>query len=111
MRRGKRDHTAGSKEAARALAATYRASAAPGVVPVGSRVFVAPSTHRRAIFSDFQFTATIISVMSLPAIVCAAAQSTLNELKVKCLTPKPVGSKCCLKRAAMAFAERGLASH
>ena len=44
-RGGKSAHTAGSKEAARALAATYRASAAPGVVPVGSGIYVAPPTY------------------------------------------------------------------
>ena len=61
--------TAGSKEAARSLAVTYRASAAPGVVLVRSLVLVAPPTYRRATFSDFQFTAAIISAMSLPAII------------------------------------------
>ena len=106
---GKSAQTARSKEAARSLAVTYRASAAPGVVHVGSLVFVAPPTYRRATFSDFQFTAAIIYAMALPAIVRETAHPTLNEWKVKCLAPKPACSKCCLKRAAMAFAERGLA--
>ena len=66
---GNRAHAAGSTDAASALAAPYRASAAPGVVPVGSLVALAPPTYRRAIFSDFQLTAAITSAISFPAIV------------------------------------------
>ena len=52
----------------------------------------------------------LISAMQFPAIVCETAQSTLNKWKVKVLAPKPACSKCYLERAAMAFAERVLAS-
>ena len=58
-RRRQRAHTARSAQAASALAATKRASAAPGLFPVRSRVVFAPPTHRRSIFSDFQFTDAI----------------------------------------------------
>ena len=49
---------------------------------VGSLVALAPPTYRRAIFSDFQLTAAIISAISFPAIVCVTAHPTLNEWKV-----------------------------
>ena len=40
-----------------------RAFPAPGVVPVWSRVVLAPRTYRRSNFSDFQFTDAIISTV------------------------------------------------
>ena len=66
---GNRAHAAGSTDAASALAAPYRASAARGVVPVGSLVALVPPTYRRAIFSAFQLTAAIISAITFPTIV------------------------------------------
>ena len=95
---GNRAHAAGSTDAASALAAPYRASAAPGVVPAGSLVALASTTYRRAIFSDFQLTAAINSAIPFPAIVCVTAHPTLKEWKVNCRGTKPACPRCSLKR-------------
>ena len=68
-----RTHTALSTEATSAMAATERASGAPGEVPVWSRVDFTPPTYQRFNIFYFHFMHAITTVITFDGLGDSAA--------------------------------------